>query len=137
MQKIILFILALVLPGQQLFASHEPWVKTEYPQDEDKLWWDVDWWENGKLTQPSNHDVDMTEISYQSGDTEIPAYLFRPVEPGNYPPVLFQHGRRGLDELTLLAPRRLAARGFVVLAPDVYYQRRMRPVSRCTKPGFG
>ena len=120
MLKLILFVLALVLPGQQLFASHEPWVKTEYPQDVDKLWWDEDWWENGRLTQPSNYDVTVSEISYKSGDEDIPAYLFRPAEPGHYPPVLFQHGRRGLDELTLLAPKRLAARGFVVLAPDVW-----------------
>ena len=120
MIRVFLFIVAAILSVQQVFASHEPWVKTEYPQDEEKLWWDEDWWESGKLIQPSNYDVRVTEISYQSGDTEIPAYLFQPVEPGEYPPVLFQHGRRGLDDLTLLAPRRLAARGFVVLAPDIW-----------------
>jgi carboxymethylenebutenolidase len=69
----------------------------------------------------------MEKISYTSGDAEIPAYIFRPVKPGNYLPVLFQHGRRGLDNLTLLAPRRLAARGFVVLAPDVWSGRFIDP----------
>lgn len=120
MTKNIILIFVLMLPLQQLFAHHEPWVKTEFPQDKEKLWWDDDWWENGQLEEPTNHDVVMTEISYQSGDAEIPAYLFRPKKPGKYLPVLFQHGRRGLDDLTLLAPKRLAARGFVVLAPDVW-----------------
>lgn len=69
----------------------------------------------------------MKQITYESGDAEIPAYLFRPKEPGSYLPVLFQHGRRGLDDLTLLAPKRLAARGFVVLAPDVWSGRFFDP----------
>ena len=34
--------------------------------------------------------------------------------------MLFQHGRRGLDELVQRLAKRVAARGFVVLAPDIY-----------------
>jgi carboxymethylenebutenolidase len=34
--------------------------------------------------------------------------------------VVFLHGRRGLDELTRLVPLRLAARGFTVVAPDLF-----------------
>ena len=113
-------IITLLVSAQLVFASHEPWVKTEYPQDKEKLWWDDDWWENGKLDVPQNYEVTVEEIIYTSGDAEIPAYLFRPKKAGSYLPVLFQHGRRGLDDLTLLAPKRLAARGFVVLAPDVW-----------------
>jgi carboxymethylenebutenolidase len=113
-------MLTMIFYIGQSFASHEPWVTTNYPQDKAKLWWDNDWWDKGKLDRPDSYDVKMEQISYKSGDTDIPAYIFRPVKPGNYLPVLFQHGRRGLDDLTLLAPRRLAARGFIVLAPDVY-----------------
>ena len=101
-------------------ASHEPWVKIEHPQDVEKRWWDENWWKNGTIPVPENHEVKMEEVSYTSGDADIPAYVFRPKKSGNYYPVLFQHGRRGLDDLTLLAPKRLAARGFVVLAPDVW-----------------
>jgi len=104
-------------------ASHEPWVTIEYPQDKEKAWWDDAWWDEGKLQTPSNYDVVMEKIEYQNGDTDVPAYVFRPNKPGKYLPVLFQHGRRGLDDLTLLMPRRLAARGFVVLAPDVFNAR--------------
>ncbi len=105
-------------------ASHEPWVQIEYPQDKNKkTWWDDGWWDNGKLDVPTNHEVIMTRIEYKNKKTDVPAYLFRPKEPGKYLPVLFQHGRRGLDDLTLKHPRRLAARGFVVLAPDVWNAR--------------
>ncbi len=91
-----------------------------YPQDVDKLWWDDNWWQEGQLDRPQNYRVNMEEINYSNGDADIPAYLFRPAEAGDYPAVLFQHGRRGFDDLTILMPRRLAARGFIVLAPDLW-----------------
>ncbi len=119
MRNLILVVLVGLFPSV-VWATHEPWTTTVFPQDEEKTWWDDAWWEEGKLDRPQSYEVSMEEISYESGDAEIPAYLFRPKEPGNYPPVLFQHGRRGLDDLTILAPKRLAARGFVVLAPDVF-----------------
>lgn len=118
--KKVLIVFTVIFSIQYAFAGHEPWVKTEYPQDKEKLWWDDDWWEKGKLDRPTTYEVKMEIITYNNGAAEIPAYLFRPVKPGKYLPVLFQHGRRGLDDLTLLAPKRLAARGFVVLAPDVW-----------------
>ncbi|GMR17976.1 MAG: hypothetical protein BMS9Abin33_0374 [Gammaproteobacteria bacterium] len=127
MKKIIILILAVFIPTQLVYAIHQPWTKTEFPQDKEKLWWNDDWWENGKIEQPSNYDVVMTETTYKSGDMDIPAYIFRPKKPGKYLPVLFQHGRRGLDDLTLLVPRRLAARGFVVLAPDIWNGRFINP----------
>ena len=123
LRKILITFIALLIPGHALYATHEPWVTITYPQDEEKTWWDDDWWNKGKLEVPANHDVVMQKIEYQNGDVDVPAYVFRPKEPGKYPLVLFQHGRRGLDDLTLLMPRRLAARGFVVLAPDVFNAR--------------
>ncbi len=127
MKKIIILLLVAFIPAQLVYAIHQPWTKTEFPQDKEKLWWNDDWWENGKIEQPTNYDVVMTEITYKSGDSDIPAYVFRPKKPGKYLPVLFQHGRRGLDDLTLLVPRRLAARGFVVLAPDIWSGRFINP----------
>ena len=125
-RKIIPVLVALWLPVM-LSANQNPWTTTVYPQDEDKLWWDEQWWQEGAMEQPENHEVVMQETTYVSGDHEIPAYLFRPVKPGQYPAVLFQHGRRGLDDLTILAPRRLAARGFIVLAPDLWSGRFVNP----------
>ncbi|MCW8908662.1 MAG: dienelactone hydrolase family protein [Sedimenticola sp.] len=90
-----------------------------------KFWWDEEWYERGVLPAPTNFQVIEKEISYlnPADETEIPAILYRPKKPGSYPGVLFLHGRRGLDELVQRLPRRMAARGFVVLAPDVYNAR--------------
>lgn len=87
-----------------------------------KWWWRDDWYDQGKLPVPQNFDVVERQTSYvnKSDDTEVPAIIYRPKKPGKYPAILFQHGRRGLDDLVQRLPRRLAARGFVVLAPNVY-----------------
>ncbi len=85
-----------------------------------KQWWDESWWEEGRLTIPVNHEVAIRDTSYTNGEFEIPALIIRPSDDKQYPGVLFQHGRRGLDDLVVLHAKRLAARGFVVLAPDIY-----------------
>jgi len=90
-------------------------------------WWDAKWWEQGTLEVPSNYAVDVRWLSYKNGDTEVTAMLARPKKRGKYPGILFQHGRRGLDELIQLKVRRLAARGFVVLAPEVFSGRFIDP----------
>jgi len=91
------------------------------PQNK-KWWWRDDWYERGQLPVSKNYSVIERETSYlnPADGTEVPAIIYRPKKPGKYPAVLFQHGRRGLDELVQRLPRRLAARGFVVLAPNVY-----------------
>ncbi|MET0081223.1 MAG: dienelactone hydrolase family protein [Candidatus Thiodiazotropha lotti] len=91
----------------------------------EKFWFDENWHEHGKLQPPSNHEVIEKNVIYVNPDdnTEVPAILYRPKQQGRYPGVLFQHGRRGLDDLVQRLPRRMAARGFVVLAPDVYTAR--------------
>ncbi len=83
-------------------------------------WWDDAWWNEGTLEVPANYEVDESWVTYQSNETEVSAMLVRPKQKGRFPAVLFQHGRRGLDELVKRHARRLAARGFVVLAPDIY-----------------
>ena len=110
-----------VLISLLLLASHN--VIAEDPLNPNQQWWNEDWWENGKLRSPDNHDVIIQNTSYQNGDTEVPALIIRPDDSSRYPAVLFQHGRRGLDELVIRHAKRLAARGFVILAPDVYSAR--------------
>lgn len=83
-------------------------------------WWDEDWWSNGKLDIPENFDVIERQTSYMSGNIEVPAILYRPKQAGSYPAILFQHGRAGLIGEVKGHARRLAARGFTVLAPDVF-----------------
>ena len=111
------FLAALVAPAA---ATHEPWTTQRFPQDEDKWWWDADWWERGHLPVPANHPVRTRQAAYPNGDVEVPVEIFSPVDARPSPVVVFLHGRRGLDELTRLAPLRLAARGFTVVAPDLF-----------------
>ncbi|MFC1673730.1 dienelactone hydrolase family protein [Pseudomonadota bacterium] len=86
-------------------------------------WWDDAWWEDGALPQVANHKVVERSVNYMNGDVEVPAIVLRPDDDKTYPAVLFQHGRAGWNEWIHRHARRLAARGFVVLAPDVYAAR--------------
>jgi carboxymethylenebutenolidase len=113
----LLLLLALATP---VAAMHEPWTSTRFPQDEGKWWWDADWWERGAMPVPANHPVKSRMAAYRNGDVEVPVEIFTPPPPGRFPVLVFLHGRRGLDELTRLVPLRLAARGFTVVAPDLF-----------------
>lgn len=94
-------------------------VAHEEKQD-NSWWWDDQWWLEGQLPVPSNHKVRTSWLDYKSGDYTIPAMVARPDDDKKYPAVVFQHGRRGLDNLVQYHVKRLAARGFVVLAADIY-----------------
>jgi len=94
------------------------------PQNQ-KWWWNSSWYLDGILETPTNYAVVERRTSYVNKEdgTEIPAIIYRPKKEGKFPAILFQHGRRGLDELVKRLAKRMAARGFVVLAPDVYAAR--------------
>ncbi|MFN2348611.1 MAG: dienelactone hydrolase family protein [Thioalkalivibrio sp.] len=83
-------------------------------------WWDSAWWARGELVVPENHTVTVTRGNYETSDVDVPVMIARPDDGEKYPAVLFVHGRRGLDELIEPHVIRLAARGFVVVAPDLY-----------------
>lgn len=87
---------------------------------EQAWWWDDAWWTQGQLPTPVNHKVKVEWSEAVNGDVDIPIMIARPDDNRKYPAVLFQHGRRGLDDLIQLHVKRLAARGFVVVAADVF-----------------
>jgi len=91
----------------------------------EKFWWDEAWYDQGQRQPVANYQVSERDGSYTNpiDNTEVPAIIFRPKGTKKFPAVLFQHGRRGLDKYVKRLARRLAARGFVVLAPDVYTAR--------------
>lgn len=92
-----------------------------HPEKQDnRWWWDKNWWNEGQLDVPANHKLKVEWTSYERDGVEIPLMVARPADGKKYPAVLFQHGRRGLDELLQRHVKRLAKRGFVVLAPDIY-----------------
>ncbi|SCZ62305.1 dienelactone hydrolase family protein [Thiohalomonas denitrificans] len=103
-----------------LFLATVP-VQAQPP--EEAGWWDNDWWFEGVLPAPQTLAVRTEWVEVSGEDVDIPALVARPDDGKRYPAVLFQHGRRGLDELIQLHVKRLAARGFVVLAPDIYSAR--------------
>ncbi len=92
---------------------------------EEKFWWSDDWFDRGVLEIPENHAVVERAVNYTNEEdgTDVPAILYRPETKGRFPGVLFQHGRRGLDQFVQRLARRIAARGFVVLAPNVFEAR--------------
>ena len=91
----------------------------------DKWWWDSAWYDDGAIEPPKTHAVVERNVAYTNpaDGTEVPAILYRPAGEDKFPGILFQHGRRGLDDLVKRLARRMAARGFVVLAPDVFEAR--------------
>jgi glyoxylase-like metal-dependent hydrolase (beta-lactamase superfamily II)/dienelactone hydrolase len=95
-------------------------VQAETDTQDNSWWWDDAWWHESQLPVPANYPVEASWTSYKSGDVDIPALVIRPEGEDKYPAVLFQHGRRGLDDWVQRHARRVAARGFVVLAPDIY-----------------
>lgn len=123
MKKLLLALLLTALPVPAALAASPGYAPMQNPVGPDSWWWDTDWWERGRIPVPTNHPVTTRWIEYQNGDTTVPAMIARPADDGTYPALLFQHGRRGLDDLLQLQVKRLAARGFVVLAPDVYSAR--------------
>jgi len=108
-------------------SADAPWVTRTYPQDVQKWWWDRDWWEQGRLPAHASHPVTTRQTVVRSGDIEVPAIVYRPRTEGRFPVVVFLHGRRGVDELTRLLPLRIAARGFTVLAPNLFQGRFIDP----------
>jgi carboxymethylenebutenolidase len=117
--KLLLLTALTILPVTGIQA-HET-------KPDNSWWWDNNWWVHGQIPVPTNHPVKATMISYQGVNGDMPAMLARPNDNKNYPAVLFQHGRRGLDDVIKRHVVRLAARGFVVLAPALYAGRFIDP----------
>lgn len=94
----------------------------DYPRPDlpRSAWWDEQWWHQSRLPVAANHAVRVVWESYTREDNDFPTMVARPGDDRKYPAVLFVHGRRGLDELLQRHVRRVAARGFVVVAPDIY-----------------
>jgi len=89
-------------------------------KEDNSWWWSNAWWNEGKIERPENYDLKISWESYQSGEVDVPVMVIRPNDNKKYPAVFFQHGRRGLGDLVQRHAKRVAARGFVVFAPDIY-----------------
>ena len=112
MNRVLFVFLITMLCGNAL--AHEE-------KKEDKsFWWKQDWYDNGQLRPVTNHKVKVNWVEYDRDDVTVPTMVARPDDNKKYPAVIFQHGRAGLSELLKRQVKRIAARGFVVMAPDIY-----------------
>jgi len=111
--KRILYIVLMVVVAQSVQAHEEA-------KEDKSFWWKKDWWDGGQLREVTNHKVKVDWIEYDRDDVTVPTMVARPDDNKKYPAVIFQHGRAGLSKLLKLQVKRIAARGFVVLAPDIY-----------------
>lgn len=116
-------ILLTILLSSTSVLAHDPTKSNA----RDQWWWEDDWWDKGIIKDVKSHKVKTQWISYKSGDNAIRSLVVRPADSGKYPAILFVHGRRGLDDLIQAKAKRLAARGLVVVAPDIYGSRFMDP----------
>ncbi len=58
------------------------------------------------------------QATVRNGDVDIPLDIAIPEGPGPFPPVLFIHAKRGIDDNERRHITELAARGFLVVMPD-------------------
>lgn len=72
-------------------------------------------------------EITKNEIKYKTGDDEITAHLSRPKDDGKYPGIVLIHEAFGLDEHTKAVADRIAAEGYVVLAPHLFSSKKLSP----------
>jgi carboxymethylenebutenolidase len=65
-------------------------------------------------------EIEERWVEYRNGEVDVPALLLLPKEKGPHLTVLYIHGRSGLGQRQQAQVRRLASRGFAVLAPDYH-----------------
>ncbi len=63
-------------------------------------------------------DVAVREVTLRSGDVDVPLRIAVPEGKGPFPPVLFIHAKRGIDENERRHIQELARQGFLVVMPD-------------------
>jgi carboxymethylenebutenolidase len=62
--------------------------------------------------------VTLEQTTLKSGDVEVPVDIAVPAGTGPFPPVLFIHAKRGIDESERKHISELAEQGFLVVMPD-------------------
>ena len=117
LEKLSFFIL-LVISTNASFLPQS--VSAHEEKQDNSWWWDNAWWNEGKISSAKTYEVKESWSSYDSNGIDVPVMVVRPEQKGKFPAVFFQHGRRGLDSLIQRHAKRIAAQGFVVLAPDIY-----------------
>ncbi|MEW5769997.1 MAG: dienelactone hydrolase family protein [Pseudomonadota bacterium] len=69
-------------------------------------------------TLASAGEVQIRNITIKSGDVEVPVYVAIPEGKGPFPPVLFIHAKRGIDDAEQRHIKELASQGYLTVMPD-------------------
>ena len=69
-------------------------------------------------TAPAAHAATLEQATIKAGDVEVPIAIALPPGKGPFPPVLFIHAKRGIDENEQKHIMELADQGFLVVMPD-------------------
>jgi carboxymethylenebutenolidase len=72
----------------------------------------------GLLSGPAWAEVEVRKVSLQAGDVEVPVYVAVPEGKGPFPPVLFIHAKRGIDDAEQRHIKELAGQGYLTVMPD-------------------
>lgn len=88
-------------------------------------------------TMPHATKTDWMSYRSESDGLEIPALAVRPQSDGDYPTVLYVHGRWGLVPEVVTQLHRIAERGVVVFAPDYYIARAVPTLAWFNDPDVG
>jgi carboxymethylenebutenolidase len=71
------------------------------------------------LAAPALADVELSKTTIKAADgTEVPVSVATPSGKGPFPPVLFIHAKRGIDDNEQKHIAELAGQGFLVVMPD-------------------
>jgi len=70
------------------------------------------------IGQPVAADVEIRQITLKSGDVDVPIDIALPAGKGPFPPLLFIHAKRGVDDNERRHITELAQQGFLVVMPD-------------------
>lgn len=62
--------------------------------------------------------VEIRQTEIRSGDVDVPVYVAVPDGQGPFPPVLFIHAKRGIDEAERKHITELAEQGYLTVMPD-------------------
>ncbi|MEJ7619946.1 MAG: dienelactone hydrolase family protein [Aquificaceae bacterium] len=120
MKKIVFFLLTLVSIGIATDEFVKGLIEKLMEKGQSAWWWNSKWWDEGYIENVPNYRVRVETAVVKKKDVEVPVFIYRPDDGEKYPGVLFIHGRRGLDDLFKLHAKRLASKGFLVVAPDLY-----------------
>lgn len=76
-------------------------------------------WVSGNQTIPEKkHEIISRTIAYPGATGDVLAYMAKPKGKGSWPAVVVLHDNDGLDMATEEVVRRIASKGFYVIAPD-------------------